>query len=226
VGFLAGLIAFLAAWNNVVNVLPRPGWTYVPVNLGVGVGLVALARRRGFGWRSLGFGRRQAGPGLRWGGGVAAVVGAGLAVAVSVPGLRPLLADDRLAGVGTGEAAYRALFRIPLGTALFEEVAFRGVLLAVWARHRGMREAVIGSSALFGIWHVVPTLHALDANQPDASGVALTAGVAGGVAVTAVAGLGFCFLRLRSDSVLAPFLAHVATNSFATIASVAAARLG
>jgi uncharacterized protein len=226
VPLLLGLIAFLAAWNNAINVLPRPAWLYVPVNLTVGAAFVALARRSGLGRRQLGLGGDEAGAGIRWGGGVAVLVGAGLAVMVTVPGLRHLLADERLAGMGLVEVSYRVLIRIPLGTALFEEVAFRSVLLGVWARQRGTKEAVIGSSALFGLWHVVPTMQALEVNAPDAGPAAVAAGVAGGVVVTAVAGLGFCLLRLRSGSVIAPVIAHAAINSLATVASVAADRLG
>jgi len=41
--------------------------------------------------------------------------------------------------------------------------------------------------------------------------------VLGSVAVTFVAGLAFCWLRLRSGSLLAPIMAHVATNGLALI---------
>jgi hypothetical protein len=51
---------------------------------------------------------------------------AGYAVALVFPGLRPLLTDARVAGLDGGELAYRLLVRIPLGTVLWEEVAFRG----------------------------------------------------------------------------------------------------
>ena len=42
-------------------------------------------------------------------------------------------------------------------------------------------------------------------------GVALT--VAGTFVVTTIAGVGFLWLRTRSGSVVAPMLAHLATNS-------------
>jgi membrane protease YdiL (CAAX protease family) len=41
--------------------------------------------------------------------------------------------------------------------------------------------------------------------------------VLGAVAVTFVAGLVFCWLRLRSRSLVAPFIAHVATNGLALV---------
>jgi uncharacterized protein len=39
--------------------------------------------------------------------------------------------------------------------------------------------------------------------------------VLGSIAVTFLAGLVFCWLRLRSRSLIAPVLAHVATNGLA-----------
>jgi membrane protease YdiL (CAAX protease family) len=39
--------------------------------------------------------------------------------------------------------------------------------------------------------------------------------VLGAIAVTSVAGLVFCWLRLRSKSLIAPIMAHAATNGLA-----------
>ncbi len=45
-----------------------------------------------------------------------------------------------------------------------------------------------------------------------------TATVAGiSIAGTSIAGVGFAWLRLRSGSLLAPVLAHIATNSFSIV---------
>ncbi|HEX2159626.1 MAG TPA: CPBP family glutamic-type intramembrane protease, partial [Actinomycetes bacterium] len=78
---------------------------------------------------------------------------------------------------------------------------------------------------LFGCWHVLPTLDTLGLNpmgervggDPARTGGAVLAAAA----VTAVAGLGFSWLRFRGDSVLAPVVVHAALNSSA----FAAARL-
>ncbi len=192
---------------------------YVPVNLAFAAALVAAARRLGLSWRELGMERRAASAGLRLGGAVALVAAAGLAVAVAVPALHPLLDDARVAGAGWGLIAYRALVRIPLGTALLEEVAFRGVLLAAWRRVSGTWPAVVGSSAVFGLWHVRPTLELLEANDVATGLAATAAAVSGAVLVTAAAGVFFCWLRLRSDSLAGPFVAHAAINSLALVAA-------
>jgi membrane protease YdiL (CAAX protease family) len=52
----------------------------------------------------------------------------------------------------------------------------------------------------------------------------MAASVAGVVAITGVAGAALAALRLRSRSVLAPILAHVAINSSAFVATRILAR--
>ncbi|MGY1722159.1 CPBP family intramembrane glutamic endopeptidase [Blastococcus sp. SYSU DS0533] len=225
--FAAAVVVLLGAWNNVV-ITRAPGYpqSYVAVNLAATALLVAAARSVGITWHELGLGRRRAGAGLRWGGVCAAVVAAGYAAALAVPATRPLLADARLAGAGPGEVAHQALVRIPLGTVVWEEVAFRGVLLAALLRLVGPRAAVAVHAPLFGIWHVRPTLSAATANTvADGSGGLLLAVLLGCI-LTAAAGALFAWLRLRSGSLLAPVLLHLATNSLGALAAAAAHRLG
>jgi membrane protease YdiL (CAAX protease family) len=75
---------------------------------------------------------------------------------------------------------------------------------------------VVWSSVLFGLWHIIPTLNGLKTNelgdQVD-SAIATTATVAGAVAVTFAAGIAFSWLRLRSRSIVAPMMAHLAVNA-------------
>lgn len=178
--------------------------------------LVILARASGVSWADLGLGRSNAGRGVLVGAAAFVGVAAVLVVAAVIPATRPLFEDERAADVTGAAVAYHALVRIPLGTVVLEEVAFRGVLPAMLAGACSLRAAVGWSSALFGMWHVVPTVEALRANDL-AVGVAP---VTGAVLVTAAAGVAFCWLRLRSGSVLAPALAHVATNSVALVVAV------
>jgi len=48
-----------------------------------------------------------------------------------------------------------ALVHQPLGTAFFEEVLFRGVLLAKMTVAWGQRQALVASSLTFALWHLV-----------------------------------------------------------------------
>ncbi len=207
----AGLIGYSAFG------LP-PAW-YVPVNLVAAAGLLLLSRRIGLGSRDLGLDGSAVPAGLRWGAAAAALAALVLALAALVPGFRPLFDDARTAGIGPGLLAYRALVRIPLGTVLLEEVAFRGVLLGAWLRLSPVRTAVLGSSMVFGLWHVRPALDLLAENDLAAGGPERALAVVAAIAATTTAGVVFCWLRLKSGSLLAPYLAHVAVNSLATVAA-------
>jgi membrane protease YdiL (CAAX protease family) len=214
-GYLVAAVAVLVPWNLVGNLL-LPREAAIPFALASAGLMVWLARRAGAAWTDLGLGRDRLPRGLRWGL-VAAGVGAAVVVTVAVlPGARWLLADARFDGVTTGRFLYEALARIPVATALGEEIAFRGVVLGLLLRCTSVRRAVVGSSVVFGLWHVVPALEGLDTSAASGlgGGIVLVVGaVAGQVLVTTAAGLAFCWLRLRSGHVLAPALAHWSLNA-------------
>ena len=223
--FAAPLVLLLGAWNNiVVPRLPDHPGSYVVANVAATGLLLLAARAVGISGRELGFARM--GAGLRWGSVCVAVVAAGCAAGLAVPAVRPLFAYDRVAGAGGGELAYQVLVRIPLGTVLWEEVAFRGVLLAALARLLSLRAAVAASALVFGIWHIRPTLSAVAANELADGPVGRGAIVLVGCLITAVAGLIFAWLRIRSGSLLAPILLHLATNTLGTLTAAVAHRLG
>jgi len=224
--FATPLVLVLCAWNNVVvDRLPGGPRSYVAANVAATGALLAAARLDGLSWDDLGLDRPRSRAGLSWGGACAAAVAGGYAVALAVPGLRPLLADARVAGLDGGEITYQVLVRIPLGTVLWEEVAFRGVLLAALTRLVSVRAATAVSAAAFGIWHIRPTLSALAANDLAGGPVLRAGAVLLGCLVTAAAGGPFTWLRLRSGSLLAPALLHLATNSLGVLAAVVAHRL-
>ena len=214
----------LLAWNAAVNrVVPSPA--YVPANLAAAGLSLAAARRAGVSAAELGLDRQRAGRGLRVGLAAAAPVVAVVAIGAALPATRRFLVEDRRATTGgAGYALYHTLVRIPLGTAVAEEALFRGALLGLLTQRHPRARAVAVSSALFGCWHVLPTLDTLALNPLGAT-VGDRAGTGGAVlasvAVTALAGLGFSWLRFRGDSVVAPVVAHAALNS----STLAAARL-
>jgi membrane protease YdiL (CAAX protease family) len=208
----AGLILTVAvlAVRNVAE-LVRSNGLYIPVNAATTAALVALARRDGCSWCDLGLAPRRSRSALRLGAVAAAPVAAALAVGAALPVTRRFFDDERVnADAGIGELFYQTGLRIPLGTVLFEEVAFRGVLLALLSRQLSFRAAVAVDGALFGLWHVVPTMANADAN--DIFGVARVALVAGSVLATAVGGVVFCWLRHRGRHVAAPMVLHLVVN--------------
>lgn len=177
--------------------------------------LVALARRDGCSWTALGLGRESLGPGLRWAGALVAAVLLGYLVAVALPPTRQAFADTRATSLSGATLLWHLLVRIPLGTALLEEVAFRGVVYAMVERRRGVRAAVVGSSLLFGLWHVLPSLglRRTNAAVADVLGSGPAGAVVAAVAATTLAGVVLCELRRRSGGLLAPFALHWALNA-------------
>ena len=202
------VLLLLAGANLVLKVGPvGTGLVAGPLVAGI---LVVVARRAGLSWDDLGLARRALRKGALWAGiavvGVAATYAIGL---VALPGIRALFLDARY-HLDTGSALVTALVMIPVSTVLLEEVAFRGVLFGLL--HRGKRPVwPFGvSSALFGLWHVLP---AMPATRFDT--------IATVVAVTALLGLLLCELRRRSGSLLAAVAGHWAANGLGVLLAAA-----
>jgi CAAX protease family protein len=143
---------------------------------------------------------------------------AALLVAAALPVTRSFLYDQR-AQIDGRQLIYEMGVSIVLLTAIPEEFAFRGVLLGsavpLWGGSRGL----LVTSGLFGLWHLEPTMETMSDNA-GVSGLSGTAAgravvVLGAIVVTSVAGLVWGWLRLRSRSLLAPVLGHIATNGLA-----------
>ena len=219
--------AALLAWNAAINrVVPSPA--YVPANLAAAGLSLAAARTRRVPAADLGLGRGRAGRGLRVGLAAGAPLAAGVALGAALPATRRWFLDERATTGGAGHALYHTLVRIPLGTAVAEETLFRGALLGILLQRHSRARASAVSAALFGLWHVLPTLDTLALNPLGSAvggdPVRTTGAVMASVAATAAAGLGFSWLRFRGDSVLAPVVAHAALNCSAFAAARLVAR--
>src|SRR5262252_3625402 len=220
--FALACCAVLAAYNNVLGVHPWHNRRYVRVNLGATGAALAAAALSGLTPADLGLGRGRWLPG-RTGYRLAATVAAGWLLIAVVPAARPLLGDKRVTSLDGCAAAYQALIRIPVGTALWEEVAFRGVLQAALRRVMPTTTAIVVTSCMFGVWHIRPTLQAMAANGLAGTRGRAVAGVAAAVAGTTAGGVLFSWLRERSGSLAAPILVHVATNSGGLVTALAVA---
>lgn len=223
-GGASAVVVMALAGINLVRHLLHPPWWVAPLEA---AGLLGLARLRGLSWTELGLGRSRVRSGLRWALGAAGVVAVVYSVGVLLPATRPAFRDSRyhLPLPGT---LVTALVVIPLGTVVLEEIAFRSVLWGMLARHRRPWQVLATTSALFGLWHVLPSLQIAAGNE----GVSAAVGQRGGavvvvstVAVTTAGGLVFGELRRRSDSVLAPAGAHWATNGLGVLVGLLAWRL-
>lgn len=223
---VAAIVALIGYANVVANSILDSNW-HVLFNLGILGVAIFIARHAGTTWRDLGMRRDRIGRGLVVGGIVMGVIGLGIAIGVAVPASRDLFMDERVTESTTAEVLIQALFRIPLVTAFYEEVLFRGVLFGMFVRRWSPLWAALASSAIFGMWHILPTLETLQTNPAGDlfSGIlGLAAAELGTVIGTMAAGLVFLWLRLRANSVVAPILAHIATNSFALLAALLVVR--
>lgn len=218
-----GIAAALVTYNTVTNRRPTRQATYIGRNLVTGVLLVGVARWSGLSWGDLGLDVADAARGWRWGGSAALVVALVTGVAWLLAGRVPAatrLLSDRRADLSPRALAFHVLVRIPVGTAAFEEMAFRGALLAVFLAVTPTAGAVAASSIVFGLWHVAPTRRTLDINGVRDPGDRRRE-VAAAVLVTSIGGAVLCLLRLGSGSVLAPVLAHAAVNGTGLVAAAA-----
>jgi uncharacterized protein len=220
------VIAALVAVNLGEHLLSGALWLG-PVAAAV---LLGFARLNGLSWSQLGLHRDRLRSGMRWGLGAIALVAAVYVVGVIVPLTRSAFLDGRY-HFGVQGALVSAFVIIPLSTILLEEIAFRSVLWGMLARHAGTWRVLLISSALFGLWHILPSLHISSANLGIADVVqgggslGRVLVIAGIVVFTALGGVVAGELRRRSDSVLASAGMHWATNSLGVLFGLIAWRM-
>ena len=138
---------------------------------------------------------------------------------------RPVLLDTPLeygpvAKMTRRELLEDLLLRVPIGIALFEELAFRGLLYSALRRSYSIKTSVLWSAAAFAAWHLAVTYtSAMQTNIADTLRVperarlvvrplVVPAAVAGGMVTTGFAGIIFALLRERTHNLLGPILAH------------------
>jgi membrane protease YdiL (CAAX protease family) len=206
---LFAAVTLLAASNVVTNRLWPQG--YLVWNLAMVGVLLLVARGAGLTGADLGLGSGRLRRGLAIGGLATAAVGLVYAAAVALPATRTAFVDARGAAP-LAAVLFVALVRIPFGTVLLEELAFRGVLPALVGG--GWWRATLVSSGLFGLWHVLPSMGSGPAvmntlGRPGA--------VVGTVLFTAAAGVVFRAWQRWSGHLVTPMLLHAATNSLGVL---------
>jgi|SRR5829696_3652636 len=212
---LATVIAVMIVTNVALTVLPVR-W-HLAVCVLASMVLLALAWLDGLSAEDVGLGATTIPAGAAWAAVIVVVVAAGYAVATAVPLTRAAFADRRATEASGRSVTVRLLVTLPFGTVLMEETAFRGVLFGMWSARYGSTWAIVGTSALFGLWHVVsaPAMH----ESHDTVGGVVGHGRRGLVLTTlatlvftALGGVVFALLRLWSNSLLPPMGLHWALN--------------
>ena len=221
-------ILVLASYANIVaNKLLDDAW-HIPFNLGVLAAALLIARRAGTTWTSMGLRKDQGRRSIEVGTVVIAVIAAAVALGVALPATRALFNDDRIVSNSVGWVLFQAVVRVPLATALYEEVLFRGIVFGMLIRRYSPLVAALISSTLFGLWHTLPTMDTLHMNPAGTvftEMIGLGGAIAGAIAGTFVAGLGFLWIRLYANSTFAAVLAHIGTNSVAMLGSLVVVHL-
>lgn len=170
---LLGVVVVVGGYLGALKLTgrPAPGLPGIVLLLTVATAapvavLLVMVRRGGPSWRQLGFvrpGRRllhvlwQAPLGILGSGLVAAAV---LTLATGAP--RRSSATDSLEGLASTSPVVLglALVLVVVVTPLWEETLFRGLVYAGFLRRWGPAGAVLGSAAVFAVFHVVPALWA------------------------------------------------------------------
>jgi membrane protease YdiL (CAAX protease family) len=129
---------------------------HVAVGLGLTACLLVIARVQGLTAANLGLARSTWPAGLRWGTAAATLVGAAYALAYLIAPVRQALPESD--GEIGRAALWAVLVVIPLGTVVPEELAFRGLVLALLGRRYGVLSGTLLSSGLFGLWHIGASL--------------------------------------------------------------------
>jgi uncharacterized protein len=209
------VLSLLVTATVLVN-LVLPGWAYPVCGLVATAALVGVARWSGLRAGCIGLDRqhlrRAAFFGLVGLGAIAVAFG----VAVAVPALRELFGNGRLDTLGIDTLLWVTLIRIPLGTVLLEEIAFRGVLPALLGASDQWRwRPVLGAAALFGLWHALPSLALMENAAIDSAlgGVPIVVVSVLAMLGAALAGVVLHWWRHTGRGLLAPMLVHLATNS-------------
>jgi membrane protease YdiL (CAAX protease family) len=144
------------------------------------------------------------------------LVALAFATALAVPALRTVFHDGRVGAPGPRDLLWLLLVCIPFGTVIIEEVAFRGVMPALFGGGELWQwKAVLPAAMLFGLWHALPSL-ALGQNamvQANFGDLPLTAVAVLAMLAAAGAGVVLHWCRHTGRSLLTPVLVHLATNS-------------
>lgn len=211
------LVIVLLVVMNIINNRVAPQTHYMLWAFGGSLVMLAVGLLDGLSWTDLGLGWSYQLIGLIWAGICIGLVTLGYLIAASIPKTRDAFHDERISDLSPGRLVFQSLIEVPFGTVLFEEIAFRSVLFAMLAQRYGWVWAVVWSSLIFGLWHILPSIGTHE--QSAALGSVVGEGTKGNilaivvsVLTTTVAGVLFAGLRIVSGSVLAPMGLHWATN--------------
>lgn len=131
-------------------------------------------------------------------------------IALDISG--PVLAVNRLP-----DLLWRSLIRIPLGTAFFEEMLFRGFAFGYLKKRFSNYKTILLTSLLFAIWHIVPAFKTIRGNFNVGEFFLGTALWIVFLTGSFIAGLLFGWLRYQGKHIAGCVLAHALINSLSLV---------
>lgn len=218
-GFWLGI--FLLTFNNLINFLPSAfhDKIYLWLNL-CALCLIWLWSRRylnltnvDLGWRKDNLARSL-------------LLGLGLTVIIILlflfllwllPIIGLNIGPPRLPISSRLDLLWRIIICIPLGTALFEEVLFRGIFYGYLIRNVSTKKTVLVTSLFFALWHITAAFETVSYNF-QIGAVLFGIGLWLIFLISSfIAGLLFGWIRYKGRNIAGCILAHALINSISLV---------
>jgi membrane protease YdiL (CAAX protease family) len=217
IGVLA-CVALLVAYGNTAAYVAGSALPHGSTGIAFGVALVAVvlvvARLERLTLADLGLRRVRLAFDAGVGGAVALF---GVSGAIFVLRSPPLLGGPvtyaPLAALDQADLLVRVAVTMPLDTAIPEELAFRGLLLAMLIRRYSTAAAVALSALAFAAWHVVIVVATVAETDLVGDPFFSALGLAGALLAVFAGGVVFAALRVLTGSLAAPIAAHWGFNA-------------
>ena len=220
-GFL--LAFFLFAYNNVVNFLPATlhGYLYIWMNLAV-LGLVWFWSRKYLNLtaRDIGWAKQNLGKSVLYGLGLSAVVVLPFVILLCLlPALGFDVKTPRLEAVARDIFWWRIFVRIPIGTAFFEEMLFRGIFYGYLMKKMSQRKTILITSLFFAFWHIIPAYEVVSQHLQITS-IGMFLGLWFVLMLGSfVGGILFAWIRYRTKNIAGCVIAHALINVLSLVSA-------
>jgi membrane protease YdiL (CAAX protease family) len=210
------LALFLFTYNNVVNFLPPTlhAPLYVWMNLGVLLLVWIWSRHHlNLTLSDIGCTRHNIGKSILYGLILSAVVIIPFVILLwLLPGLGFSVKTPRLETIAKDIFWWRIFIRIPIGTAFFEEMLFRGIFYGYLAKKLSQARTVFITSLFFGFWHIMPAFRVVSRDLQIAAPFPFVALWLLLILGSIVGGILFAWTRYRSRNITGCVLAHALIN--------------
>lgn len=198
--------------------LSLPGNSLLPNTLSVAILLLWARSRARLLLEELGLQKRGVIRSGLWGAAIGLLIASLAALVLAFPPLPVPIAYPEFRNQGSSQLLWRLLVELPFATALCEELAFRGVLQAMFCRSLLPLRAAIGTNAAFALWHMAVNFHTVSGTNIGAMGLAPLA-VLGAMVSVFVGGMIFSVLRLRTGNLVGSIVAHWLIDALMTLAA-------